>query len=179
MINHGPNLSLLRNLPLRLPTGQAGPYREGIFPKPISRRNGPDGRLTHSGILFPLPTATCYISSVMAQKILVVDDEDLILASVERALAKVGYSVCCARDMKELEGALLNGPFDLLITDIFIREGGSLDEVIEKVRDKSPSVRVLKMSGAVGHDGSDDFIEKPFGIEALREKVKEILHGPS
>jgi len=25
----------------------------------------------------------------------------------------------------------------------------------------------------------DDFIEKPFSIEALRKKVKEILHGPS
>jgi DNA-binding NtrC family response regulator len=115
----------------------------------------------------------------MARKILVVDDEDLILASVERALAKVGYSMSCARDMKELDGVLGNGPFDLLITDIFIREGGSMCEVIEKVRKTSPSVRILKMSGAVGRDIMDDFLEKPFSIEALRKKVKEILHGPS
>ncbi len=115
----------------------------------------------------------------MAEKILVVDDEDLILAAVERALAKAGYSISCARDMKELDGAISNGPFDLLITDIFIREGGSLDEVVEKVRATSPSVKVLKMSGAVRRDMAEDFIEKPFSIEALRKKVKEILHGPS
>ncbi len=115
----------------------------------------------------------------MAQKILVVDDEDLILASVERALAKVGYSISCARDMKELDGAIAKGPFDLLITDVFIREGGSPGEVIEKVKETSPSVRVLKMSGSGERDMADDFIEKPFSLEALRKKVKEILHGPS
>ncbi len=115
----------------------------------------------------------------MAKKILVVDDEDLILAAVERALAKVGYSIACARDMKELDHALRNGPFDLLITDVYIREGGSLGEVIEKVMNTSPAVRILKMSGSVERDMIGDFIEKPFSIEALRKKVKEILHGPS
>jgi DNA-binding NtrC family response regulator len=115
----------------------------------------------------------------MAQKILVVDDEDLILAAVERALAKVGYSVSCARDMKELGKVLVHAPFDLLITDIFIREGGSFGEVVEKVKETSPAVKVLKMSGSVSNDLADDFIEKPFSIEALREKVKEILHGSS
>lgn len=115
----------------------------------------------------------------MAQKILVVDDEDLILAAVERALAKVGYSVSCARDMKELDHALRNGPFDLLITDIYIREGGSLGDVIEKVRKTSSAVKILRMSGSVGRGMAGDFIEKPFSIEELRKKVKEILNGPS
>lgn len=127
---------------------------------------------------FPYPARRGKLS-VMAQKILVVDDEDLILASVERALAKVGYSISCARDMKELDGSIAKGPFDLLITDVFIRGGGSLGEVIEKVKETSPSVKVLKMSGSEERDMADDFIEKPFGIEALRKKVKEILHGPS
>ena len=115
----------------------------------------------------------------MAQKILVVDDEDLILAAVDRALAKVGYCIVCARDMKGLDEILGNGPFDLLITDIYMREGGSLCDVVERVRRTSPAVKVLKMSGSVEHDMSYDFIEKPFSIEALRKKVKEILHGPS
>lgn len=108
-----------------------------------------------------------------------VDDEDLILAAVERALTKVGYSISCARDIEELDHALRNGPFDLLITDIYIREGGSIGEVIERVRMTSPEVKVLRMSGSAGRDMTGDFIEKPFGIEALRKKVKEILYGPS
>ncbi len=108
-----------------------------------------------------------------------VDDEDLILAAVERALAKVGYSIFCARDMKELDHALRNGPFDLLISDIYIREGGSLGEVIEKVMKTSPAVKILRMSGSAEHESAGAFIEKPFSIEALRKKVKEILNGPS
>jgi DNA-binding NtrC family response regulator len=115
----------------------------------------------------------------MSRKILVVDDEDLILAAVERALAKVGYSVFCARDMEEIGAFIGNAPFDLLITDIYVREGGSLGEILETVKAASPAVKVLRMSGSAGRGEDDDFIEKPFSIEALREKVKNILHGPS
>ena len=130
-------------------------------------------------VLFHYPRTTCYISSAMAQKILVVDDEDLILAAVERALAKVGYSVFCARDMTEIGEAIGNAPFDLLITDIYVREGGSISQIVETVRATSPAVKVLRMSGSTDRDLVDDFIEKPFSIAALREKVKDILHGPS
>ncbi len=115
----------------------------------------------------------------MAQKILVVDDEDLILATVERALVKAGYSIFSARDMMELEGVLEKGPFNLLIADFFIREGGSFGEVVEKVKKTSPAVRVLMMSGAAQGYPAGDFIEKPFSLDALREKVKEILNEPS
>ncbi len=114
----------------------------------------------------------------MAENILVVDDEALILIAVERALTKVGYNITKANSMEELAEALKNSPFDLLITDIYM-QGGSLDEVVGKVRKKSPSVKVLKMSGAVNKGKTDDFIEKPFSIEALRKKVKDILNGPS
>ncbi|MDA8104538.1 MAG: response regulator [Nitrospiraceae bacterium] len=112
----------------------------------------------------------------MAEKILVVDDEPLILTAVERALAKVGYFITRAQTMEELGEVLKDGPFDLLITDVYM-QGGSLDEVIEKVRRTSPSIKVLKMSGAISGGKAGHFIEKPFNIEALREKVKDILNG--
>jgi DNA-binding NtrC family response regulator len=112
----------------------------------------------------------------MGEKILVVDDEPLILTAVERALVRVGYSIARAQTMEELGEVLKDGPFDLLITDIYM-EGGSLDEVIERVRRTSPSVKVLKMSGAAAGRRTGHFIEKPFNIEALRKKVKDILNG--
>lgn len=111
----------------------------------------------------------------MAEKILVVDDETLILTAVERALVKVGYFIARAQTMEELGEVVKDGPFDLLITDIYM-QGGSLDEVIEKVQRTSPSIKVLKMSGATG-GGTGHFIEKPFNIETLRKKVKDILDG--
>ncbi len=124
----------------------------------------------------PISGVKCYIIGAMAEKILVVDDETLILTAVERALVKVGYFIARAQTMEELDEVVKDGPFDLLITDIYM-EGGSLDEVIEKVRKTSPSIKVLKMSGAAGGGKTGHFIEKPFNIETLRKKVKDILNG--
>lgn len=114
----------------------------------------------------------------MAKKILVVDDEALILTTVDKTLARVGYAITRAQNRAELSEALKGAPYDLLITDIYM-EGMTLNEVIERVRQTSPEVKVLKMSGSVNEGKGADFIEKPFGIEALRQRVKDILDGSS
>ena len=114
----------------------------------------------------------------MPVKILVVDDEPLILTAVERALVKVGYVVSRAQNMKEMTACLESASFDLLITDIHM-EDDSVDNIIRRVAETSPAVKVLKMSGAVDREEGGHFIEKPFSIEALRKRVKEILNEPS
>lgn len=112
----------------------------------------------------------------MLPKILVVDDESLILTAVERALLKVGYRVFSALNMEELAVALAEAPFDLLITDVHLAGEESVDGVIEKVREGSPAVRILLMSG--GHsDHQYQFIEKPFSISGLRQTVQDMLTG--
>jgi two-component system OmpR family response regulator len=114
----------------------------------------------------------------MPEKILVIDDEPLILNAVERALSRVGYAVTPVKNIQELAAALGNAPFDLLITDVYLGEE-SVDSIIQKVKEASPSIRVLYMSGTVNEDGRRDFIEKPFKIDELRKKVRDILHEPS
>lgn len=114
----------------------------------------------------------------MAAKIFVIDDERLILTAVERALTEEGYVISKAQNMNELDEALRDAPFDLLITDVYMR-GTSVDEIISRVRETSPAVKIIRMSGAINTDGSLDFIEKPFSIYALRKKVKDILNEPS
>jgi DNA-binding NtrC family response regulator len=113
----------------------------------------------------------------MRPKILVVDDESLILAAVERALVKVGYRVFSAVNMEELGTVLAEAPFDLLITDIHLVEE-TVDHVIQSVREESPSVRILLMSGAGRKDRPYHFIEKPFSISGLRQTVRNILDEP-
>jgi len=113
----------------------------------------------------------------MSPKILVVDDEALILMAVEKALLKSGYVISTARNMRELDEALKSAPFDMLITDLHMEED-TAENIIEKVKKASPSVKVLKMSGNVNRDGSYNFLEKPFRIEELRKKVKDILNEP-
>ncbi|MDH4231626.1 MAG: response regulator [Nitrospirota bacterium] len=114
----------------------------------------------------------------MQEKILVIDDEPLILKAVERALSRVGYAVTPVKNAQELGAALNKAPFALLITDVYVGEE-SVDSIIEKVKEASPSVRVLCMSGSVKEDVCRDFIEKPFKLDELRKKVRDILHEPS
>ncbi len=114
----------------------------------------------------------------MSRKILVIDDEALILVAVERALSKAGYIVSTAKNMRELDTALKDAPFDMVITDLHMEED-TAENIIEKVEKTSPSVKVLKMSGTVNRDRSYNFLEKPFRIEELRKKVKDILNEPS
>lgn len=113
----------------------------------------------------------------MSNKILVIDDEPLILIAVERALSRVGHTITTAKNIKEIVSALDNAPYDLLITDIHLEED-SVDAIIEKVKETSPAVRIILMSGSTKKDNYQHFIEKPFKIAALREKVTEILYGP-
>ncbi|MGW8272149.1 MAG: response regulator [Thermodesulfovibrionales bacterium] len=109
------------------------------------------------------------------KKIVVIDDEPLILLTIERALAKVGYSVCAARNRNELFAALRQGPFDLCILDLHMGDIDSL-EIRERVRESSPGARFLIISGSQctepGH-----FLQKPFKIETLRELVRQILES--
>ena len=114
----------------------------------------------------------------MPGKILVIDDEILILNTIERALVKVGYHVTRAQNMQELEIALRGAPFDLMITDLHM-EDDSVENIISRVRQTSPSIKVLFMSGSAYKTETDNFIEKPFRLDELREKVRSFLHEPS
>ncbi len=114
----------------------------------------------------------------MSRKILVVDDELLILNAVEKALTKEGYRVTGVQNRQELEAALQSAPYDLLITDLHMEEA-SAEDIISRVKQKSPAIRVLLMSGTASRTDTDNFIEKPFKLAELREKVRAFLHEPS
>ncbi len=114
----------------------------------------------------------------MSNKILVIDDEQLILTIIESALSKAGYAVTTAKNMKDIISAIDNAPYDLLIADLHLEED-SIDAVIQKVEETSPAIKIIFMSGTGKKAQYQNFIEKPFKISVIREKVRDILHGPS
>ena len=114
----------------------------------------------------------------MSSKILVIDDELLILNTVEKALTRVGYSVAKAQNMEELGAALREAPFDLMITGLHMDED-TAENIIEGVKQSSPGIKVLLMSGGAYRTDADNFIEKPFKLEELREKVRVYLNESS
>jgi len=118
------------------------------------------------------------------KKILIVDDEESILATLSRALKRNGVEIITATRIEEAEYAINNTLFDLLIADIRLtgvlgREGL---ELLQYVKDKSPETKVIIMTG-YGSDevekeayekGAYFYFDKPLDLRILREKVSHL-----
>ncbi len=112
----------------------------------------------------------------MNEKILVLDDEPLILKTIERALAKTGYAVRIAREAGEFMRLLEEDPADLLLLDINL-EGSRSDDLAGSIRDVAPEAKVIFMSGLIPSRDDIFFLEKPFTIEDLRILIRNVLDG--
>lgn len=110
----------------------------------------------------------------MEEKILVVDDEPLILNTIRRALEKKGYQIRTANNAASFLDELEREHADLLIMDINLH-GINSETLVGKVRSISPLSKILFISGVLPSVESSYFLEKPFRIDDLREKVREIL----
>lgn len=119
-----------------------------------------------------------------AETVLLVEDEQSILALTQRFLIRNGYLVLAANGPSEALHLARNhdGPIDLLITDIVMPEmnGKTLQTEVAALR---PDIRTLYMSGytanAIAHHGVLEagihFIEKPFSMQRLLSMMREIL----
>lgn len=110
----------------------------------------------------------------MNEKILVVDDEPLILNTIRRALVKKGYTVRTSHDAESFLRELEQEPADLLIMDVNLGRLSS-ETLVDRIREISPDSEMLFISGVSPEAQVDHFLEKPFDIEDLRLKVKQIL----
>lgn len=113
-----------------------------------------------------------------SQKILLVDDEDLLLTMGQMVLSSYGYRVLTAPNgQKALETLAANRDIDLLITDL-VMPSMSGRELVEHVHRVSPSTRVLCTSGYVwpaGQQSDTAYLQKPFTSRDLLVKVKQAL----
>jgi len=115
------------------------------------------------------------------QTILMVDDEDLLLTMGQTILSAYGYKVLTANSgqkalsimaQKEKEAGV-----DLVVTDL-VMPAMSGRELVEQIRARSPSTRILTTSGYVRPAGQDEdtaYLQKPFTSQELLLKVKNAL----
>ncbi len=117
--------------------------------------------------------------------ILVVEDEAEVRRMTVDALRELGYSVIQASDARQaLEQLQLQPHVDLLFTDIVMPEMNGR-QLADKVRETNARIRILFTTGytrnAVVHNGMLDagvaFLPKPFTIEQLANKVRDVLSG--
>ena len=120
------------------------------------------------------------------ETLLLVEDEAAVRGSVRRLLERQGYTVVEARHGADALRIVESGewPIDLVLTDLVMPEMGGR-ELVERLRARQPALKVLYMSGyterAVTVDGvmppDTGFVEKPFTIEQLARRTREILDG--
>ncbi len=119
-----------------------------------------------------------------SETVLLVDDEEMILGIGNDMLKALGYDVLTAGSgEKAIESYTENiGKVDLVILDIRMpgMDGG---DTYDRLMEIDPSVKVLLSSGysldgeatEILERGCDGFIQKPFDLEALSIKLREIL----
>ena len=115
-------------------------------------------------------------------RILVVDDEPAVRASVERALRLEGYDVELAGDGREALARLASAAPDAIVLDVLMPEvdGLAVCRRLRSVGDRTP-VLVLTARDAVpdrvaGRDaGADDYLVKPFALEELLARVRALI----
>jgi two-component system cell cycle sensor histidine kinase/response regulator CckA len=120
------------------------------------------------------------------ETLLLVEDETAVRSSARRLLERHGYTVIEARHGAEGLRIVEQGDqkIDLVLTDLVMPEMGGR-ELVERLRARHPGLKVLFMSGysqrAVTVDGTmppaTGFVEKPFTVEQLTQRLREILDG--
>ena len=111
-----------------------------------------------------------------AETILVVEDEPALRSLIELILSEVGYRVIAAGDGEEALTLVSRAVrLDLVLTDsVMPRVSGP--ELVARLRQMRPDIRVIQMTGYSDHGpGEDDFIAKPFEAETLLRRVRDVL----
>ena len=117
----------------------------------------------------------------MAKKILVVDDEKLIVKGIRFSLEQEGMEVDCAYDGEEARAFAKNCEYDLVLLDVMLPKMDGF-EVCQQIRDFSDMPIVMLTAKSEDMDkilgleyGADDYITKPFNILEVKARIKAIM----
>lgn len=117
----------------------------------------------------------------MSKRVLVVDDEKLIVKGIRFSLEQEGMEVDCAYDGEEALEKAKEKEYDMILLDIMLPKLTGL-EVCQQIREFS-SVPIIMLT-AKGEDmdkilgleyGADDYITKPFNILEVKARIKAIM----
>lgn len=116
------------------------------------------------------------------ESILIVDDDEEIMAVLEKILQSLGFSVRSVLGGKEALRILNEMTFTFLLTDMRMPQMNGM-EVIKAVSNGFPDISIIAMTGYsegyryidVLNSGASDFIKKPFESDELEAKIRRII----
>ena len=121
----------------------------------------------------------------VAIRILLVDDEPLIIKGLKYTLEKDGYETLTAQDGEEALQVFRAQPVDLILLDVMLPKLDGIT-VCQRIREVS-NVPIIMLT-AKGEDmdkilgleyGADDYMTKPFNILEVKTRIKTILRRAS
>lgn len=114
-------------------------------------------------------------------KVLVVDDEKLLVKGIKFNLENDGYDVLTAYDGEEALKLVKENRFDFIILDLMLPKIDGL-EVCGKIREFSNVPVIMLTAKSEDNDkligfeyGADDYLTKPFNIMELKARIRAIL----
>jgi DNA-binding NtrC family response regulator len=116
----------------------------------------------------------------MDKRLIIVEDEETLCASLKRVLSREGYAVDTANSSEAALGMLGERPYDLIITDIIL-PGMNGIELLRVIREKNPEQIVVVMTAYASLEtavealraGAYDYIVKP----VMHEEIKQIVRN--
>ena len=117
----------------------------------------------------------------MGKRILLVDDEPLILKGLKYSLEQEGYETDSAADGEEALSRFFSGAYDIILLDVMLPKLDGIS-VCQRIREHS-NVPIIMLT-AKGEDmdkilgleyGADDYMTKPFNILEVKARIKTIL----
>jgi CheY-like chemotaxis protein len=113
-------------------------------------------------------------------KILVVDDEPMVLRSIEMILGHIGHAVEAVDGGSAALARLAHSEFDLVLTDLSMPGMGGA-ELVDRIRRQIPAQKIIMVSAfAEDYRKSNEgkvnaFLSKPFGIAELIGTINKLF----
>ena len=117
-----------------------------------------------------------------ARKVLVVDDETIVVNSIRKILSRKGFAVEEAFTCKDALAQVFSHDYDLVLLDMRMSDGNGMD-VLQKIKAKRPDLRVVIVTGYASIDtaveaiqkGASDYMPKPFTPDELYTMTNRVL----
>jgi DNA-binding response OmpR family regulator len=115
-------------------------------------------------------------------KILVIEDEPLLLSSIQESLEKEMFLVETATDYHSAIDKIFIYEYDCILLDIMLPNGSGL-EILEEIKKENKWENVIIISAKDSLDdklkglelGADDYLTKPFHLAELTARIKAVL----
>lgn len=122
----------------------------------------------------------------MADRVLIIDDDEQLLTAYQEYLVGGGYKVDCAHELEEAQTLLDHFSYSVVITDLRLSKlaFGGLD-VIKHVHESSPQTRIIVLTGygwpelkaEASSSGADVFLRKPTQLKELGKTIVQLAGG--